>query len=128
MTQTMLSKLHAFSLSCIIAVLVSGCATQANKDPLEGINRGIYKFNDVAVATPRIGVTNVGLVSTTNLEPVPVWLAIDVAFPTEVIGPVKLAFVVTVSELPAKADFRFETCVVDVTANGAVPVASVLIN
>ena len=44
----MLSKLHAFSLSCIIAVLVSGCATQANKDPLEGINRGIYKFNDVA--------------------------------------------------------------------------------
>jgi len=27
--------------------LVSGCAT-TNKDPLEGINRGIYKFNDVA--------------------------------------------------------------------------------
>jgi phospholipid-binding lipoprotein MlaA len=48
MTQTMLSKLHAFILSCIIALLVPGCATQANKDPLEGINRGIYKFNDVA--------------------------------------------------------------------------------
>lgn len=33
----------------LIAVLlsVSGCAT-TNKDPLEGINRGIYKFNDVA--------------------------------------------------------------------------------
>ena len=33
----------------MIAVLfgVSGCAT-TNKDPLEGINRGIYKFNDVA--------------------------------------------------------------------------------
>jgi phospholipid-binding lipoprotein MlaA len=32
----------------LIAVLVglSGCAT-ANKDPLEGVNRGIYKFNDV---------------------------------------------------------------------------------
>jgi phospholipid-binding lipoprotein MlaA len=28
--------------------LLSGCATNANKDPLEGINRGIYKFNDVA--------------------------------------------------------------------------------
>lgn len=30
-----------------MTLLVSGCATQANKDPLEGINRGIYKFNDV---------------------------------------------------------------------------------
>jgi phospholipid-binding lipoprotein MlaA len=27
--------------------MVTGCATQANRDPLEGINRGIYKFNDV---------------------------------------------------------------------------------
>jgi phospholipid-binding lipoprotein MlaA len=27
---------------------VSGCATQANKDPLESFNRTIYKFNDVA--------------------------------------------------------------------------------
>jgi phospholipid-binding lipoprotein MlaA len=30
-----------------LAVL-SGCATQGNKDPLEGLNRGVYKFNDVA--------------------------------------------------------------------------------
>lgn len=28
--------------------LLSGCATQSSKDPLEGLNRGIYKFNDVA--------------------------------------------------------------------------------
>jgi len=28
--------------------LLSGCASNANKDPLEGLNRGIYKFNDVA--------------------------------------------------------------------------------
>jgi phospholipid-binding lipoprotein MlaA len=28
--------------------MLSGCATQTNKDPLEGLNRGIYKFNDVA--------------------------------------------------------------------------------
>ncbi|MDZ4142494.1 MAG: VacJ family lipoprotein [Methylotenera sp.] len=28
--------------------MLSGCATQANKDPLEGLNRGVYKFNDVA--------------------------------------------------------------------------------
>jgi phospholipid-binding lipoprotein MlaA len=27
---------------------LSGCATQSNKDPLEGLNRGVYKFNDVA--------------------------------------------------------------------------------
>jgi phospholipid-binding lipoprotein MlaA len=37
----------------IVAVLLttatlSGCATQANKDPLESLNRGIYKINDVA--------------------------------------------------------------------------------
>lgn len=41
------SKLITLCLSCILALLVSGCAT-TNKDPLEGINRGIYKFNDVA--------------------------------------------------------------------------------
>ncbi|OYY06246.1 MAG: ABC transporter [Mehylophilales bacterium 35-46-6] len=29
-------------------MLLIGCASQANKDPLEGFNRGIYKFNDVA--------------------------------------------------------------------------------
>ena len=34
-------------LGCVMALLISGCATQANKDPLEGMNRGIYKFNDV---------------------------------------------------------------------------------
>jgi phospholipid-binding lipoprotein MlaA len=34
-------------LGVIIALLVSGCATTTNKDPLEGINRGVYKFNDV---------------------------------------------------------------------------------
>lgn len=28
------------------ASLLGGCASQANKDPLEGLNRGIYKFND----------------------------------------------------------------------------------
>ena len=34
-------------LGCAMVLLVSGCATQSNKDPLEGMNRGIYKFNDV---------------------------------------------------------------------------------
>lgn len=36
------------SLSFLIAIFVSGCATTNNNDPLEGVNRGIYKFNDVA--------------------------------------------------------------------------------
>lgn len=34
--------------SIFLAVMLAGCATQANKDPLEGLNRGIYKFNDTA--------------------------------------------------------------------------------
>ncbi len=28
-------------------MMMTGCASQANKDPLESINRGVYKFNDV---------------------------------------------------------------------------------
>jgi phospholipid-binding lipoprotein MlaA len=31
----------------LATLLMAGCATQTNKDPLEGLNRGIYKFNDV---------------------------------------------------------------------------------
>ena len=50
-------------------------------------------FTLVAVATPIVGVTNVGLVSITNLLPVPVCDATDVALPLLVIGPVKFAFV-----------------------------------
>jgi phospholipid-binding lipoprotein MlaA len=35
--------------TCALALAaLSGCATQSNKDPLEGLNRGVYKFNDVA--------------------------------------------------------------------------------
>ncbi len=44
----MQSKFKIILLSCVLLLAVSGCATQANKDPLEGMNRGIYKFNDVA--------------------------------------------------------------------------------
>ena len=40
-------KIKTLLLGCVMALLLSGCATQANKDPLEGMNRGIYKFNDV---------------------------------------------------------------------------------
>ena len=35
--------------TCVLTLAaLSGCATQSNKDPLEGLNRGVYKFNDVA--------------------------------------------------------------------------------
>jgi hypothetical protein len=61
-------------------------------------------------------------VSITNLEPVPVWLAIAVALPVDVIGPVKFALVATVAAV------KLATVVVDVTENGAVPVAIVEIN
>ena len=50
-------------------------------------------FTLVAVATPIVGVTNVGLVSITNLLPVPVCDATDVTLPLLVIGPIKFAFV-----------------------------------
>lgn len=36
------------ALSLLTVALLSGCASTSNKDPLEGLNRGIYKFNDVA--------------------------------------------------------------------------------
>src|SRR5690242_2962339 len=54
----------------------------------------------VAEATPSTGVTSVGDVSITNFVPVPVCEATEVAFPLDVIGPVRLAFVVTVAALP----------------------------
>lgn len=44
----MYKKLFKLLTACSLAMLLIGCASQANKDPLEGINRGIYKFNDVA--------------------------------------------------------------------------------
>lgn len=41
-------KLLKLFLCCALMIIVTGCATQANRDPLEGVNRGIYKFNDVS--------------------------------------------------------------------------------
>lgn len=35
-----------FASSLMVLGLLGGCATQGNKDPLESVNRGIYKFND----------------------------------------------------------------------------------
>jgi hypothetical protein len=46
---------------------------------------------------PSAGVTSVGEVFMTKVVPVPVCEAIEVALPTDVIGPVMLAFVVVVT-------------------------------
>ena len=45
-----ITNYKAISLAACLLTLaaLSGCATQSNKDPLEGLNRGVYKFNDVA--------------------------------------------------------------------------------
>jgi phospholipid-binding lipoprotein MlaA len=47
-SRTKQSNFKMLLTGCALVLAVSGCATQANKDPLEGMNRGIYKFNDVA--------------------------------------------------------------------------------
>ena len=49
---------------------------------------------------PRFGVTNVGLVFITNVDPVPVWEAMEVVLPILVMGPERFALVVTVLALP----------------------------
>lgn len=46
-TLTMHKQLLNIFTACLLALMLVGCASQANKDPLEGINRGVYKFNDV---------------------------------------------------------------------------------
>jgi len=83
----------------------------------------------VPVAAPMFGVTSIGEVFITNVLPVPVCDATAVALPTLVIGPVRLALVVTVDANVAVAALppilRFATGVVDVTTKGAVPVATV---
>lgn len=38
--------LWQFLAAILMTAALSGCATQANRDPLENLNRGVYKFND----------------------------------------------------------------------------------
>ena len=35
-------------ITVVMMTLLTGCATLDNNDPLEAINRGVYKFNDVS--------------------------------------------------------------------------------
>jgi hypothetical protein len=46
------------------------------------------------------GVVSVGVACITKVLPVPVWAATAVALPVDVMGPVRLAFVTTVTALP----------------------------
>ena len=41
-------RLSKFLIIILLIFQISGCATQSNKDPIEGFNRAVYKFNDVA--------------------------------------------------------------------------------
>lgn len=42
-----MSKKLKLLLIAAATVFITGCASTSNNDPLEGVNRGIYKFNDV---------------------------------------------------------------------------------
>ena len=59
-----------------------------------------------AVGVPKSGVTKAGEVAITKVDPVPVCEATLVAFPMLMMGPVRLAFVVTVAALPVVFWFR----------------------
>jgi len=39
-------KFMKIIFSCLLLIIMTGCAT-TNNDPLESVNRGVYKFNDV---------------------------------------------------------------------------------
>jgi len=71
----------------VVAARADSLSVVTTKVLVDGI---VVPLIDVAVATPSAGVISVGLVSTTNLVPVPVWDAIEVTAPTDVIGPVRL--------------------------------------
>lgn len=43
----MISQIIKFFITIFVTFLMLGCASQQNKDPLEGMNRTVYKFNDV---------------------------------------------------------------------------------
>jgi len=43
----MTKHLSKFLVAILVTFFMFGCASQQNKDPLEGLNRTVYKFNDV---------------------------------------------------------------------------------
>ena len=43
----MTKHISKFLVAILVTFVMFGCASQQNKDPLEGLNRTVYKFNDV---------------------------------------------------------------------------------
>jgi len=43
----MTKYISKFLVAILVTFVMFGCASQQNKDPLEGLNRTVYKFNDV---------------------------------------------------------------------------------
>lgn len=110
----------------VVEVTVNGAVPVATVDTTTGALKFPVVVKLVPVATPMFGVIRVGEVAMTKVLPVPVWDATLVAFPTEVIGPVKLAFVSTLDAVAAFPPmFKLATGVDEVTVKGAVPVATV---
>ena len=116
----------------VVEATVNGAVPVATVDTCTGAVKLPVVVRLVPVAAPIFGVTRAGEVFITKVLPVPVWDATLVALPTDVIGPVKFAFVVTFVALVAKVAvaafppmLKFATGVVDATVNGAVPVATV---
>jgi hypothetical protein len=87
----------------VVDVTVNGAVPVATVEIKTGAEIFPVVVRLVPVAAPIFGVINVGDVSMTNFVPVPVCDATAVAFPTLVIGPVKLASVVTVEASVAVA-------------------------
>lgn len=80
--------------------------------------------NTPADGVPMFGVVSIGEACITNVLPVPVCAATAVAFPVLVIGPVRLAFVVTVAAFPVV--FWFSVGKSPATAMVKAPVVVVL--
>jgi len=109
----------------VVEATVNGAVPVATVDTSVKPVKAPVAVTLVPLATPRTGVTNVGEVFITNTEPVPVCAPVLVAFPTEVIAPVKLALVVTVvADAALPPILKLATGVVEVTVNGAVPIAT----
>ena len=43
----MTKHISKFLVAILVTFVMFGCASQQNKDPLEGLNRSVYKFNEV---------------------------------------------------------------------------------
>ena len=108
-SEVLLKKaLEAPAAVVLVTVMMVGafwliCATNVVNAPVLGVTLPTAACKLVPVAVPIFGVpVNTGETDIANVVPVPVCAATDVALPRDVIGPVRLALVVTVAALPAE--------------------------